>query len=391
MRRVVITGMGIISPIGNSIDSFYDSLINGKCGIDLISRFDTTNYKAKVAAEVKDFDPAQYGMDRTEIRRTDLYAQYAQAAASQAVEQSNILGQIDSERFGVYMSSGIGGISTFMQEHQKLLEQGPRRVSPMFIPRMISNIAAGNIAMKYHAYGPCLPVVTACATSTMAVGEAYLAVAHGQADAIIAGGAEAAINEMGVAGFTSCMALSLSEDPKLACLPFDRRRGGFVMGEGAAALLLEDYEHAKKRGAQIICEVLGYANTCDAYHMTAPDPEAVQSARAIRMAAEQAGWRDGSNMNIYINAHGTGTQLNDKTETLAIKKAFGEQTAHRLKISSTKSMTGHMLGATGAAEAIVLHWLCRIMSFLRQLDTRNLILNAIWITCREKLYGRQLI
>lgn len=351
MRRVVVTGMGIISPIGNDIETFYNNLAGGVCGIGPITRFDTQNYKVKVAAEVKAFDPAMFGMDKTEIRRSDLYAQYAQAAAAQAMEQSGILGQVESERLGVYMSSGIGGIGTFMQEHQKLLEQGPRRVSPLFIPKMISNIAAGNIAMRYHAYGPCLPVVTACATSTMAVGEAYLAIAHDRADAIIAGGAEAAINEMGVAGFTSCMALSLAEDPAQACLPFDRRRSGFVMGEGGAALVLEEYEHARKRGANIICEVLGYTNTCDAHHMTAPDPEATQSARAIRMAAEQAGWSTEKEQSVYINAHGTGTALNDKTETLAIKKAFGEQ-AYRMKVSSTKSMTGHMLGATGAAEAI---------------------------------------
>lgn len=350
MRRVVVTGTGIISPVGNSTEEYFKSLIEGVCGIGAITHFDTGDYKVHIAAEVKDFQPALYGLEKNDVRRSDLYAQYAQAAADQAVKNSGILGHIDPERFGVYMGSGIGGINTFMEECAKLMNGGPRKVSPLFIPKLIANIAAGNIAIKYGAKGVCLPVVTACATSTNAIGEAYRAIAYGYADAIIAGGSEAAINGMGVSGFTNCMALSTESDPKKASLPFDKRRSGFVIGEGAAALILEDYEHAKNRGADIICEVLGYGNTCDAHHMTAPDPTAEQSARAIEMAAKQAGWTDGEIM--YINAHGTGTQLNDKTETLAIKRALGEDSARKVKISSTKSMTGHMLGATGAAEAV---------------------------------------
>ena len=253
------------------------------------------------------------------------------------------------ERFGVYVGSGIGGMNTFVNETQKLMQRGPSRVSPFFIPMMIGNIAAGNIAIQYGAQGPCLPVVTACATSTHAVGEAYRAIAGGYADAIIAGGSEATINPLAVAGFTNCMALAVEEDPHKASLPFDKRRKGFVMGEGAGILILEEMERARARGAKIYGEICGYANTCDAYHVTAPHPEGLCASRAIAMAASEAGIRDEDT--VYINAHGTGTPMNDSSETLAIKKALGEDMARRAMISSTKSMTGHMLGAAGAVEA----------------------------------------
>ncbi|MEZ4358481.1 MAG: beta-ketoacyl-ACP synthase II [Eubacteriales bacterium] len=350
MERVVITGLGIISPIGNDITSYWENLLNGTCGIAPITRFDTEKFKAKVAAEVKDFDPKQFDMDAHSIRRMDLYTQYAMAAAKQAMDDSEIKGTVGPDRFGVYVSSGIGGIQTLVTETKKLEERGPDRISPFFIPMMISNIAAGNIAMKYDAQGVCLPTVTACATSSNALGEAFKAIKHGYADAIIAGGSEAAIIPIAVAGFTSCQALSLSSDPLTASIPFDKRRKGFVMGEGAAVLVLEEYGHAKSRGAKIYAEICGYGNTCDAYHITAPRPDASCAARAIEIAVKEAGFE--SDDSIYINAHGTGTVMNDIVETKAIKLALGEELAQKSLISSTKSMTGHMLGAAGAAEAI---------------------------------------
>lgn len=348
MKRVVVTGCGVISPVGNDLQTFWNSLIEGKNGISFLDRFDLSDYKVKLAAQVKDFDPLQY-MDKSEARKSDFFSQYAYAAACQAVTQSGIEQNIDPHRFGVYMGSGIGGIETFSLEYQKLLEKGPKRVSPFFIPMLIANMAAGNIATRFQAKGPCLPVTTACATGTNAVGEAYRAIRHGYADAVIAGGSEASITPMGIAGFTSCMALSLSQDPDAASIPFDKRRNGFVMGEGAGALVLEEYSHAKKRNATILGEITGYGCTCDAYHMTAPDPEAEGGARAILDALREANYQKGNR--IYINAHGTSTQLNDKTETLAIKKALGENIENVL-VSSTKSVTGHMLGAAGAVEAI---------------------------------------
>ncbi len=350
MRRVVITGMGVISPVGNTLDAFWNSLSNGVCGIDFITKFDTEPLKVKIAAEVKGFDPTQY-MEKGEARKTDLYAQFAIAAAAEAMRQSGLTVE-DPFRFGVYVGSGIGGMETFMNECQKLIEQGPRRVSPHFIPMMIGNIAAGTIAMKYQAMGPCLPVVTACATSSHAIGEAFRAIKHGYADAILAGGAEAALNPLGIAGFTNCMALSTRNDPKDSSIPFDRRRDGFVMGEGAGVLVLEEYEHAKARGAKIFVEVAGYGNTCDAYHVTAPHPESLAAAQAIRLSMQEAGLKPEDAKHLYINTHGTSTPLNDKAETLAIKLAL-EEYAKNVMISSTKSMTGHMLGAAGAVEAIV--------------------------------------
>ena len=348
-RRVVITGLGAITPVGNDVQTFWGNLKAGKNGIGKITRFDSSDYKAHVAGEVKDFDPLLY-MDKSELRRTDLYAQYAMAAAVQAMNDSDLAGKIDPERLGVYFGSGIGGIETFSNQVGVLGEKGPKRVSAYFIPMMIANIAGGNIAIRFNAQGSCLPITTACATSNNEIGEAYRAIRHGYLDAIIAGGAEAAITPIGVAGFGNMTALTANPDPEEACCPFDKRRSGFVMGEGGAALILEEYEHAKARGAKIYAEIVGYGASDDAHHMTAPDPEGKGGARAIRMALNEAG-ADIANEKIYINAHGTSTPLNEKSETLAIKHAFGEY-ASRVVVSSTKSMTGHMLGAAGAVEAI---------------------------------------
>ena len=350
MKRVVITGMGVISPVGNSLKAFWDGLLAGVCGVGPITRFDTEGFKAKLAAEVKDFNPADFGMDVPTQRRMDKFTQYAVAAAKQAVEESGIVGTVEPERLGVYVGSGIGGMSTFVEQSNRLNERGPNRVSALFIPMMISNMAAGTIAIQYNAQGPCLPTVTACATSTHAVGEAYRAIAHGYADAVVAGGTEATITPLAVAGFTTCMALSLEQDPLKASLPFDARRAGFVMGEGAGILVLEEYERAVRRGAHIYAEICGYGNTCDAYHVTAPRPDGSGGARAMELALREAALSDEDCL--YINAHGTGTPLNDKSETLAIKRALGEEAARRAIISSTKSMTGHMLGAAGAVELI---------------------------------------
>lgn len=349
VKRVVITGMGVISPIGNSVPAFKESLFVGKCGVGPITRFDTTGFRATVAAEVKDFYVEQYGMEKSDARRMDLFTQYAMAAAHQAAEDSGIIGTVEPERLGVYVGSGIGGMQTFVSETEKLISRGPSRVSPLFIPMMIGNMAAGNIAIKYNAQGPSLPVVTACATSTNSIGEAFRAIRFGYADAILTGGAEATIIPLAVAGFSSCKALTESTDPMAASLPFDARRGGFVMGEGAGILVLEEYEHAVSRGAHIYAEIVGYGNICDAHHITAPHPEGDGGARAIRMAVQEAGGLQGL---VYINAHGTGTPMNDKTETLAIKRGLGEEAARKAMISSTKAMTGHMLGAAGAAECI---------------------------------------
>ncbi len=346
MKRVVITGLGAITPIGNDVDTTWESMKNGVCGIDTITKFDVSTTKAKVAAEVKNFDPTKY-IDKRECRRMDLFCQYALAAAAQAVEDSGIEGKVEPERFGVYVGSGVGGITTFYEQSVNLYTD--KNISPFFIPMMIGNIAAGNVAIRFKAKGPCLPVVTACSTSTHALGEAFRAIKYGQADAIIAGGAEATITPLAVKGFTSCKALTLSDDPKRASIPFDKERSGFVMGEGAGVLILEEYEHAKARGAKIYAEIVGYGNTCDAHHITAPDPEGVGAARCVRLALEEAGYE--GTEELYINAHGTSTSLNDAGETKAFKEVLGER-AYKAHISSTKSMTGHMLGATGAVEAI---------------------------------------
>ena len=352
MNRVYITGMGVVSPVGLNIPEYWNALLAGVCGIAPITSFDATGMKVKVAAELKGFDPTQFGMDKNAARKMDPFAQYAMAAATQAVTQSGLVAgeNIDGERLGVYIGSGIGGMQTFVNEARKCIERGAEKVSPHFIPMMIANIASGHVAIAYGAQGPCLPVTTACATSTHAIGEAFHAIKGGYADAIIAGGGEAAICPLAVGGFTNCMALSTQEDPLLASLPFDKRRSGFVMGEGAGVVVLESEEHAKARGATLLAEVCGYGNTCDAYHVTAPNPEATAGARAIRLAMAEANYTQDDR--VYINAHGTGTSLNDVSETQAIKLAMGEPAARRALISSTKSMTGHMLGAAGAAECI---------------------------------------
>ena len=348
-RRVVITGMGIVSPIGCGAEAFGRALLEGVCGIGPITRFDTADFKVKVAAEVKDdFDPLTY-LSKIEVKKMDRFTRYAVTAACEAAEQSGIVGKVDPAEFGVYYGSGIGGFETFVEEHDTLLSRGPGRVSPMFIPKMIGNIAAGQIAIRFGAKGPCICITTACATGTGAIGEAYRAIRHGYCEAAVAGGAEATIHPLAVAGFQNMTALSLSADPMRASIPFDKERAGFVMGEGAGALILESYDHALARGAEILAEVVGYGSTCDAHHITAPDPEAEASGRAFSQALKEAGYTGDDA--VYINAHGTGTPLNDVTETNAVKRAFGED-ARRVRISSTKSMTGHMLGAAGAAEAV---------------------------------------
>ena len=352
-KRVVVTGTGVITPVGNDVQTYWKNLLDGVCGIDFITSIPTDDLPVKIAGEVKDFNPADYGIEPPFARKQDKFTIYAVAAAVQAVGQSGINaaegGNIDPFRFGVYVGSGIGGFTTQVRETEKILKEGPKWVSPLFIPTMISNIAAGNIAIRNNACGPCLPVVTACATSTHAIGEAYRAIKHGYADAIIAGGTEAAVIPLGIAGFANAKALSRSEDPKYASLPFNKNRGGFVMAEGAAMLVLEEYEHAVARGAEIIAEVCGYGNTCDAHHVTAPRPDGTTQAAAIRQALDEAGYT--SDDVLYINAHGTGTALNDVSETLAYKIALGED-AYKAHISSIKGSVGHMLGAAGAAEAV---------------------------------------
>ena len=348
-RRVVVTGIGAVTPLGNNAAETWEGMKNGKNGIAPITLFDTENFKAKLAAEVKGFDPREY-LQVNEVLRTDRYAQFAVAAAKQAADDSGIDGTVDPERYAVIFGTGIGGISTFEKEHSTLLEKGARRVSPLMVPMMISNMAAGMIAIRHDCRGSVMPAVTACASGSNAIGEAMRLIRHGYADAAITGGAEAAIIPSAIAGFANMQALSVSDNPEEASLPFDKRRGGFVMGEGAAALILEEYEHAKKRGARIYGEVCGYGSTCDAYHITAPHPEGCGGTRAMEEAMQEAGYTPEDL--VYVNAHGTGTPMNDAIETVVIKKALGEEAAKKAFVSSTKSMTGHMLGAAGAVEAL---------------------------------------
>lgn len=348
-RRAAVTGIGAITPLGNNVADTWDAMKKGKNGITPITLFDTERFKAKLAAEVKNFDPKEY-LEVNDILRTDRYAQFAVAAAQQAVDESRVKGNVAPERFAVIFGTGIGGIGTFEAEYAKLLEKGPRRVSPLFIPMMIGNMAAGMIAIRHDCHGSAMPAVTACASGSDAIGEAMRLIRHGYADAVITGGAEAAIVPSAVAGFANMQALSTSEDPDEASLPFDKRRGGFVIGEGSVAFVLEEYEHAKSRGARIYGEVCGYGSTCDAYHITAPQPEGRGGAQAMTDAMKEAGYIDDDT--VYINAHGTGTPMNDVIETAAIKRALGEENARKAYVSSTKSMTGHMLGAAGAIEAM---------------------------------------
>ena len=349
-NRVVITGMGAVTPIGNDVVNFWNNIKEGTCGIDVIKSFDISEFKCKLGAEVKDFD-VTVALDKREARKMDKYCQYAMVAADEAIKNSGLdLQAIDSERLAVVVGSGIGGLGTIEQEHKKLMEKGPNRVSPFLIPMIIGNIAAGSIAIKYGAKGKCTSVVTACATGTNAIGDAFHMIQDGRADIIIAGGAEGSITPLALAGFASLTALSKSEDPLRASIPFDKERDGFIMGEGAGIVILESLEHAEKRNAKIYAEMKGYGATCDAYHITSPSPDGEGAARAMVMALKDGDVK--AEEVSYINAHGTSTPYNDKFETVAIKSAFGEY-AYKIPVSSTKSMTGHLLGASGAIEAIV--------------------------------------
>lgn len=348
--------MGVISPVGNDVPAFWENLCNGVSGIDYITAFPTDDLPVKIAGIIKDFNPELYGMEKPFIRKQDLFTQYGVAAAYQAIRQSGLIAQgegqnIDPFRLGVYFGSGIGGFATQYKEISKMIDDPSGQwISPLFIPTMISNIAAGHIAIIHNAQGPCLDIVTACATSTNAIGEAFRAIRDGYADAIISGGCENATIPIGIAGFANAKALSRTNDPAYSSLPFNANRAGFVMADGSAALILEEYEHAKARGAKILGEMVGYGNTCDAYHSTAPRPDGSTQSECIRIALREAGFDEGRD-NVYVNAHGTGTRLNDQAETLAYKLAFGDF-AYKIHISSIKSMTGHMFGAAGAAEAI---------------------------------------
>ena len=356
MKRVVITGMGVLSSVGNDVDTFWKNLTAGVCGIDFIRDFPTDDLPVKIAGMVKDFDPLAFGMDKAFARKQDRFALYGVAAAVQAVADAGLATEgeganIDPFRLGVYVGSGIGGFETQYREALKMTEDPSGHwVSPLLIPTMISNIAAGHVAIRTGAKGPCLDIVTACATSSHCLGEAFRAIRHGYADAIIAGGCEHMVTPLGIAGFANAKALSRSEDPQYASLPFNANRGGFVMGDGAAVLILEELEHARSRGARIYGEMVGYGNTCDAYHATAPRPDGSTQSHCIRLALQEAGY-DPEKDKLYINAHGTGTHLNDLAETQAYKIVLG-QDAYKARISSIKSMTGHMFGAAGAAEAI---------------------------------------
>lgn len=351
-----MTGMGVISPVGNDVRTFWDSLVHGVNGIGFISEFPTEELPVRIAGMVRNFDGVALGLDKAFVRKQDKFAQYGMAAAIQAMDQSGLRAEgedanIDPFRLGVYVGSGVGGFETQYRETEKMIgDPSGRWVSPMMVPTIISNMAAGQIAIRFHANGPCIDVVTACATSTNALGEAFRAIRHGYADAVIAGGCEHMTTPLGIAGFANAKALSRAEDPEYASLPFSADRKGFVMGDGAAVLVLEELEHALARGARIYGEMVGYGNTCDAYHATAPRPDGVTQSRCIIDALREAGY-DESEDALYINAHGTGTKLNDSAETLACKLALGDA-AYKAHITSIKSMTGHMFGAAGAAEAI---------------------------------------
>ena len=349
MNRVVVTGMGAITPIGNDVESFWNGLKEKKVGIGPITYFDTAEYKAKLAAQVKEFDPKQY-MDPKAARRMETFSQYAVAAAKQALEDAGIdMTKEDPYRVGVCVSSRIGSLQAVEREYKKLLEKGPGRVNPLLVPLMISNMAAGNVSIQFGLKGKSINVVTACATGTHSIGEAMRSIQHGEAEVMVAGGAESSITPIGVAGFTALTALSASEDPMRASIPFDKERSGFVMGEGAGVVVLESLEHAKARGAKIYAELAGYGATSDAFHITSPAEDGRGAAMAMKFAMDDAGVKPQEID--YINAHGTGTHHNDLFETLAIKTALGDH-ARQVKISSTKSMVGHLLGAAGGVEFI---------------------------------------
>jgi 3-oxoacyl-[acyl-carrier-protein] synthase II len=354
-RRVVVVGMGTVNPLGNRVDEFWKNIKDGKSGIGPLTKFDVTDYPAKIAGEIKNFDPSDL-LDRKEVRSMADFTQYAAYAAAQAMQQAKLgaagEGGYDPEQSGVYLGNGIGGFEVVEENLEKLFERGPRAVAPLTIPKLIANEAAGNIAMKYGIKGPCHTTVTACASGTDAIGEAFRAVKFGVVDIAVTGGTEGAITRLAVAGFCRIQALSTAynETPELACRPFDAKRDGFVLGEGAGILVLEELEHAKARGAQILGEIVGYGMTCDAFHLTAPDPGGDGAARAMSAAMREAGIRPDEVD--YINAHGTSTEANDVMETRAIKRAFGDH-AYKVKVSSTKSMTSHLVAAAGAVEAIV--------------------------------------
>lgn len=349
-RRVVITGMGAVTPLGNDVDTFWSNIKEGKVGIDFIKRIDTEHLDVKIGAEVKDFKPEEY-IDKKEVRRKDRFEHFAIAAAAQALKDSNIdLDKVDKKRFGVYVGSGVGGLGTMTDDTMKVGENPSRRVSPFYVPMTIINLGAGGIAIKYGLKGPCTAMVTACATGNNCIGEAFRLIKHGYADYMLAGSAEAPITRMGVGGFSSMKALNAKNDPLRASIPFDKERSGFVIGEGGAVLVLETLEGALERGANILAEIVGYGSTCDAYHITSPDPTGECAADAMTLAMEEANIKPEEVS--YINAHGTSTPLNDKYETIAIKKAF-KDAAYNIPVSSTKSMTGHLLGAAGAIEAVI--------------------------------------
>ncbi|MBM7835522.1 beta-ketoacyl-ACP synthase II [Clostridium sardiniense] len=348
-RRVVITGMGALTPIGNSVEEFWANAKEGKLGIDYVTLVNKDEVSVKVAGEVKNFDPAEI-LGKKESKRLDRYSQFALACADEAIKSSGLdLENMDKNRIGVLVGSGIGGFQTIETEITKMAT-GSKRVSPFFIPMAISNMAAGNISIRYGLKGPSTAVVTACATGTNGIGEAFRQIKHGYVDVMLAGGVEAPVTKIGIEGFASLKALNPSNDPKRSSIPFDKDRSGFVIGEGAGILVLESLESAQKRGANILAEIVGYGSTCDAYHITSPDPEGEGACRAMVEAMEEASIKPEEVS--YINAHGTSTPLNDKFETVAIKRAFGDL-AYKIPVSSTKSMTGHLLGAAGAIEAII--------------------------------------
>ena len=348
-RRVVVTGMGAITPIGNSVEEFWNGIKEGKTGFGPITYFDTADYRCKLAAEVKDFDPAQY-MDKKSARRMEQFCQFAVAAAGQAISDAGLtMEQEDPYMVGCSVGSGIGSLQAMEREYDRLKEKGPGRVGPMLVPLMISNMAAGNVSIAYGLKGKSLNVVTACATGTHSIGEAYRTIQYGDADVMIAGGTESSITPIGIAGFSALTALSFSEDPERASIPFDKERNGFVMGEGSAVVVLEELEHAKRRGAKIYAELTGYGCSSDAYHITSPAEDGSGAATAMLNALKDGGVAPEELT--YINAHGTSTHHNDLFETRAIKLAFGEH-AYDLKINSTKSMVGHLLGAAGAVEFV---------------------------------------
>ena len=350
-RRVVITGLGALTPIGNSAKDFWEGIKEGKCGIDKITKFDTTTFKVKLAAELKDYDPENY-FDKREAKRLDKFSQYAIVASREAWQDSGLDKETENmERVGIIIGSGIGGIETIEIENRKCVEKGPDRVSPMYIPMGILNMATGNVAIDIGAKGESMAMVTACASGTHCIGESFRMIKHGYQDIVLAGGTEAGITPLGIAGFTNIKALTKSEDKNRASIPFDKERSGFVMGEGAGVVVLEEYEHAKKRGAKIYAEIVGYGATSDAYHITSPAPGGEGGARAMKIAMEEA--KVNPEEITYINAHGTSTHLNDSCETQAVKTALGEENAKKVMVSSTKGHTGHLLGAAGGVEAIV--------------------------------------